>query len=56
MLIAIEQQMSAECIPGWMACDATTPPTGIVPGSAPEGLEIYIGSSFFLLTDGCIGY
>ncbi len=29
--IAIEQQISAECMPGWIASEATTPPTGIVP-------------------------
>jgi hypothetical protein len=35
---AIEQQISAECMPGWMAfLAATTPPTGIVPGAEPEG-------------------
>jgi hypothetical protein len=34
--MASEQQISAECIPGWMASDATTPPTGIVP-SGPVG-------------------
>ena len=35
---AIEQQMSAECMPGWMASlAATTPPTGIVPGALPAG-------------------
>ena len=36
--IAIEQQMSAECMPGWIASlAATTPPTGMVPGAAPDG-------------------
>ena len=35
---AIEQQMSAECMPGWIASlAAMTPPTGIVPGAAPAG-------------------
>ena len=30
--------MSAECMPGWIASlAATTPPTGIVPGAAPDG-------------------
>lgn len=38
MVSAIEQQMSAECIPGWMAFSAaTTPPTGIVPAADPAG-------------------
>ena len=36
--MAIEQQMSAECMPGWIASlAATTPPTGIVPGAEPDG-------------------
>ena len=35
---AIEQQMSAECMPGWIASlAAMTPPTGIVPVAVPAG-------------------
>ncbi len=37
-VMAIEQQMSAECMPGWMAFSAaTTPPTGMVPGVFSAG-------------------
>ena len=36
-VIAIEQQMSAECMPGWIASEATTPPTGIVPSRMSDG-------------------
>src|SRR5262245_32786868 len=38
MVTAIEQQISAECMPGCMASlAAAIPPTGTVPGAEPEG-------------------
>jgi hypothetical protein len=38
VLTASEQQMSEECMPGWIAFSvAATPPTGMVPGADPDG-------------------